>query len=30
MIMGQKEHNREKLLIQLKQSQKSKERGLGR
>jgi hypothetical protein len=30
MIMGQKEHNREQLLEQLKQSQQSKERGLGR
>jgi hypothetical protein len=30
MIMGQKEHNREKLLEQLKQSQKSKDRGLER
>lgn len=30
MMMGQKEHNREKLLEQLKQSQKSKQRGLDR
>jgi hypothetical protein len=30
LIMGQKEHNREKLLEQLKQSQKSKDMGLER